>query len=242
MTEPETIERLVAFLQDDAPFIHVRFGDGDVFFLTGTGPKLTADGEEWSESLSRRLADAWEQVAGSGCRVLLGDVESYDQSDGCEEQWHRILVEYRKIAGGNEPTLVHMEALRAGRGHALPFYQAVAQDERRKVFVGPERLAGAARMLGAQHVAVPLHVAHEGAEDNAALIAHVFDPQVVLFAAGRGGKIMQGYLAAARTDLVQIDVGSGLDVLFTDLRRGTDGSVDVEGLRATYRDAGLEVE
>lgn len=238
MTEQETVDLLVGRLEASEAFVHVRFGDGDVFFATGTGPTLTADGEEWSPELRDQLRAAWRALAPTA-GLLLGDVESYLVSDGCEAQWRELLAEATEIRG-EPPELVHIEALRAGLGYALPFYQAVAADDRRKVFVGPERLASVATMLRSDFVPVPLHVAHTAAPRLVDEVAAGMY-EVALFAAGRGGKIMQAALALRDPFLTQVDVGSGLDLLFGGVRRGTDRTADPEQLRKTYRDAGLDV-
>jgi hypothetical protein len=241
MTERETVDRLVTLLAARDPFVHVRFGDGDVFFATGTGPKLTADGEHWTVELGARLRHAWQTLATIVQPLLVGDVDTYEVSDGCEEQWHQLLDE-ATLLRGRPPELVHIEALRVGRGYALDFYEAVAADDRWKVLVGPEYLAAAAAMLDAEHIEIPLHVAHEEATVNR-VVDYLLDSghQVALFAAGRGGKIMQAEVAANRLFITQVDVGSGLDILFGGVRRGTDGGVDADAVRRTYRRAGLLV-
>lgn len=238
MTEPDTVSLLTGLLHAQAQFTHVRFGDGDVFFATGTGPKLTADGEQWTPLLADRLRAAWRTLAPVP-GLIVGDVESYDVSDGCEAGWRQMLAEATRIRG-ESPVLAHIEALRAGRGHALPFYAAVAADPRRKVWVAPERLAGAAAMLHADHVTVPLHVAHEHADDLAGQVA-AGGWEVALFAAGRGGKIMQATLSETCPELTQVDVGSGLDLLFDGVRRGTDSGVNIAAVRDGYRQAGLSL-
>ena len=93
-------------------------------------------------------------------------------------------------------------------------------------------------MLDAIHVPVPLETAHEHADRIAADILDN-DPEIVLFSAGRGGKIMQSIISMVAPDITQIDIGSGLDILFTDLRRGTDRGADPERWRREYRSAGL---
>lgn len=238
MTEVETLDLLTGLLTRRERFVHVRFGDGDVFFASGTGPKLTADGEEWTPLLQQRLLYAWLTLARHPDRLLVGDVASYDVSDGCEREWDvlRTLADWLRPDGQLE--LVHIEALRAGRRLALPFYRTVTSDSRRKALVAPERLSGAAAMLDADHVTVPLGVSH-GEHVVADTVEAVAGYDVVLFAAGRGGKLMQADLSCWAPGVTQVDIGSGLDLLFDGVRRGTDAGVDVEALRGEYRAAGL---
>lgn len=237
MTETETVDLLVSRLEAREPFVHVRFGDGDVFFATGTGPVLTGDGEEWTPWLQERLRAAWRSLA-LYPDLLVGDVDSYLVSDGCEAQWRELVDEAEAIRRA-PLNLVHIEALRAGLGYALPFYLAVAADRRRKIFVGPSRLAGAAEMLDAYHVHVPLRVAHEAADEIVEAVDDLFE--LALFAAGRGGKIMQAAFALRAPSMTQVDVGSGLDILFGGVTRGTDAGIDAATVRASYRAAGLRV-
>jgi hypothetical protein len=63
----------------------------------------------------------------------------------------------------------------------------------------------------------------------------------VIFSAGRGGKLMQAALATDRPELTQIDIGSGLDLVFGGVRRGTDAGVDVKAIRREYQGAGLKL-
>lgn len=241
MTEDETVILLSHMLREQLSFVHVRFGDGDVFFASGTGPVITGDGEEWCQELSDRLNDAWLDLS-CPAYLALGDLRSYAVSDGCEEQWD-VLVE--KLLAVREPRrqpvgFIHMEALRVGFGHALPFYEAVRDDPRDKIFVGPQRLAARlAPYLNAKWLGVSLGTAWTEADYICQVIQRQ-QPEIVLFAAGRGGKIMQGKLACSMPDMTQIDVGSGLDLLILDgVRRGTDLGIDREAIVRQYREAGL---
>ncbi len=239
MNEQETVSRIVALLAEGDPFTHVRYGDGDVFFATHTGPVLTGDGEEWTPVLQQKLLYAWMQLARAKSLVLLGDLETYAVSDGCEPQWRQMLAMFEQMRKGKPTELVHMEALRVGFGWALPIYRALRNDPRSKVYVCPQRLEPIASCLGAWHFEIPLHTAHADAAGYAALLLEA-EPEVVLFSAGRGGKIMQGYVAAEAPDVTQIDVGSGLDLLIPDgVRRGTDLGIDRERIVRLYREAGL---
>ena len=247
MTEAETVALLCNLLREKEPFCHVRFGDGDVFFATGTGPKMTADGEEWTSGLQWQLLNAWERCCVTRHRLLVGDVDSYLVDDGCGHEWS-VLREYGGYRRGEPLELVHIEALRCGLGFALPFYLAIAADPRPKFYVAPERLRGAAEMLGAKHIEVPLKHAWKEIWDaretlvdsGRSMDAHPFNG-IVLVSAGRGGKLLQGQLCHDGYPWTQIDIGSGLDLLFDGVRRSTDLGVDVRALRKAYRDAGLSV-
>jgi len=241
VTEAETVALLVDLLESREPFCHVRFGDGDVFFATGTGPTLTADGEEWSSGLQWQLINAWGRVAIARHRLLVGDVSSYAVDDGCGHEWD-VMREYAVYLRGKDLSpmeLVHIEALRAGFGYALPAYQAIAADPRKKLYIGPKVLEPAAEMLKADFREVPLHVAWEPRPRRDALEGFE-EYEVILFSAGRGGKIMQGQIChSGHHPVTQIDIGSGLDILFGGVKRGTDAGVDIDALKAQYRDAGL---
>lgn len=235
--EARTVALLTELLYTREPFVHIRFGDGDVFFATGTGPKITGDGEEWSPGLRDKLLDAWLDLC---CprNLLLGDLRTYVVSDGCEAEWDDLLALLNDVR--SQPyTFVHMEALRVGFGYAAPFYEALANDQREKVFVGPERLAAVSYLLGCHHIAVPLQIAHEYADDAASAVIGT-GADIAIFAAGRGGKIMQSKLSCARPNLTQIDIGSGLDLLIDDgVRRGTDRVVNRRKILRQYHKLGL---
>lgn len=242
MTEAETVSLLVELLEAREPFCHLRFGDGDVFFATGTGPKLTADGEEWTRGLQWQLLNAWERCCVTRHRLLVGDVDSYLVDDGCGHEWS-VLREYGGYRRGEPLELVHIEALRCGLGFALPFYLALARDPRPKFYIGPASLAPAAEMLGATHILVPLR---EAWKDIWPTHAALHEPRrryegIVLVSAGRGGKILQGQLCHDGYPWTQVDIGSGLDLLFGGVLRSTDLGLDVEAIRRSYREAGLTV-
>jgi len=241
VTEAETVLLLTSLLHEQLSFCHVRYGDGDVFFATGTGPTITGDGEEWSFELSQKLKDAWFNLE---CPeyLALGDLRTYAVSDGCEAEWDQMLEDLTAVRHPKPIELVHMEALRVGFGFARPFYEAVRDDPRRKVYVAPPPLGfEMAPRLNAEWLGVPLRVAWMPETVNNVLsIIEREKPEIVLFSAGRGGKIMQGKLACLMPEITQIDVGSGLDLLVEGgVRRGTDLRVNRAKVLNDYREVGL---
>ncbi len=237
MTEADTVDLIVGMLDKQEPFCHVRFGDGDVMFATGVGSKITGDGEEFTADLQQSMIFAWYALMRSGTTLLVGDIESYDVSDGIEDEW-RVLRRSGEWVRGEELQTVHIEALRCSRRYAPLAYNAIRKDERRKVYVAPERLGPVANWLGAIHLPVPLHVAHEQAPLVMSQLL-MMQPEILLLSAGRGGKMIQSYVAAAMPTITQIDIGSGLDMLIPDgVRRGTDLKVNRAKVLAEYRELG----
>lgn len=235
--EADTVDLIVGLLERREPFVHVRFGDGDVMFATGTGSKITGDGEEWSPEFQQAMIGSWFALVGAKVNLFVGDVETYDVSDGVEEEW-RVLRQAGGWVRGEPIQLVHIEALRCSRRYAPLVYSAIRKDKRRKLYVAPDRLKPVADWLGADHLPVPLKTAHE----DAALVMSqllVKQPEVLLFSAGRGGKMIQAYVANALPMITQIDIGSGLDLLIPDgVRRGTDLRVNREKVLAEFRELG----
>ena len=237
MTEADTVDLIVGLLEKQEPFCHVRFGDGDVMFATGVGSKITGDGEEWSHDLQQKMIHAWFLLANAKVNLLVGDVLSYDVSDGIEDEWNVLLRAGQWVRGADIET-VHIEALRCSRRYAPLAYSAIRKDKRRKVYVAPERLEPVADWLGADILPVPLHVAHEQASLLMSQLLMV-QPEVLLLSAGRGGKLIQSYCASAFPMITQIDIGSGLDLLIPDgVRRGTDAKVDRSKVLAEFRELG----
>src|SRR5262249_55703044 len=134
------------------------------------------------------------EIAGYADRLLLGDCSTYAVADGCEREWADALSVLEWTRGPKPYTFVHMEALRVGFGHALPFYEAVRDYPERKVYVAPERLRPIAERLGCELVPCPLETSHEHARRLADAVAQE-SPRLVVVSAGRGGKLLQGKLA-----------------------------------------------
>jgi hypothetical protein len=239
VTEADTVDLLVNLIEKREPFCHVRFGDGDVMYATGTGSKITGDGEKWTPHLQQRMIQAWLALCKAReVRLLVGDVESYDVSDGVEAEW-RVLLQVGEWVRGEPIQTVHIEALRCSRPYASLAYDAIRNDDRHKLYVAPERLAPVAKWLRAKHIVAPLHNAHQNIDQIAEKVDVAPMPKVLLVSAGRGGKILQSHFALTAPDMTQIDIGSGLDMLIPDgVRRGTDLSVNRNQVVAEYRELG----
>jgi SAM-dependent methyltransferase len=208
LNEDDSAFLLTTLLAQRQPFTFVKFGDGDLQIMLGLGARNSCDGEEWSPELSEGLRWAWETLHATP-NFYLGDYMSGSFRPGD----YMYPDEYAQICTGREINWLHFEALIIHRlsPALLEFYEALVHDERSKVFVGPERLAGAAEMLGARHVLAPLATAHDDVERIVAEVdAAPWD--IAALSAGRGAKIVEARIARAGKTV--IDAGSAFDPLF----------------------------
>jgi hypothetical protein len=117
------------------------------------------------------------------------------------------------------------------------FWEAVRDSERPKIFVGPDRLFRAARMLGASHVRLPLvnaFSAYEATRDCLAQLAARASSSIFIFCAGMPAKVWIADLLKERPSLTCLDAGSAFDPLFVGNTR--TGQMPMNEARALYSD------
>ena len=220
-------------LRDRAPFIFVRYGDGALECMAGrTG--MTCDFEHYSSSLARDLAQCWDLLRKRPDRVFVGDWQtaSFDETS----EGSRYREQYELLFDGWKPNRIHFEALllmRASRP-LVEFYRTVKLDPRRKLFMGPEWNAGAAKMLGAEHLVTPLaaHAEWSSYQYEQELAKREFD--ILLYGAG-----MKGNIPAIRSwdfhpERTYINLGSAMDPLF--YRRTRRQQLPMADLHALFRE------
>ncbi len=115
------------------------------------------------------------------------------------------------------------------------FWGAVRESEHKKVFVGPERLSQAARMLRAEHVIVPLVNAFAEYQSIRKRLMERIKPGVIfVFSAGPPAKCLIAELLAACPDVSCLDGGSCWDPLFVGQTRSEQLPTDL--LQMEYRE------
>jgi hypothetical protein len=181
-------------------FSFIKRGDGEEFCMSGM-VGTNCDGHEYSPELGKELKDSFDFFATQeNCFVPLFDDQNY-----FNVLLHRIGKNNAKVKG---------------------FYQAIREDERKKFFVGPKRLARVARILKAKHIIIPEKNAFNEYVDIVAKIMEemipnkqIFSNNIVLFSAGMPAKVLiREVLTVIGMDNTCLDLGSAFDSLISQTR------------------------
>jgi hypothetical protein len=198
-------------LRRQEPFFFIRYGDGALECMAGHSAQ-TRDFEKYSPELSRGLKAAWDAVIGYP-GLILGDWQT--ASFDAKSEYSRYREQYETLIGHARPIRIHFESLLLMRQSQalLDFYRAVKADSRRKLFMGPEGNAGAAKMLDADFLEVPMRdlLGHVDPVTDE-LLSRDFD--VLLYGAGMAGNIPAVRCWQQHPSRTFINLGSAMDVLF----------------------------
>lgn len=206
----ESARALTAKIRRQEPFFFVRYGDGALECINSFAGS-TCDGEMYGPVLGAELLLAWESLM-QGKHVYVGDWLSAS-FDGSSEH-ARYTRQYARLVGKAAPIWLHFEALLLMReSQALvDFYRTVKADTRRKLYMGPAENAGAARMLGADHLVTPMKGLFEC---RGVLLKKLLasDFEVLLYGAGMAGNIPVVKCWEQYPDRTYVNLGSALDPL-----------------------------
>lgn len=210
---------LAARIREQLPTLFIRFGDGALECMAGRHAlPHTCDLELYSDELAKALDDTVQRVheADDESTVFFGDwrtAESPGSAPKYVEAWEREFLKPGR-------QFLHFEALLLMRRSAqlADFYRAVKEDRRRKLFIGPESNAGAARMLRADHIITPdlqqpnkaMHVVSPSVLRRIEML----DPQLVLWGAGLAGNVPVVEYWSEHQERTFIALGSAMDPLF----------------------------
>ncbi len=191
---------LLLYLTDcvrkNLPVSFVKLGDGEQACMAGERG-ANCDGQIYSSELKWKLRAAFahlEKMAADrrGGRTKVNLVPFADQPY------------FNCILHRND---THFDAVQE-------FWRAVRESGKQKLFVGPARLAGAAKMLRAEHVEVPLVNAFgEYAAIRKRLMECVKPGMILVLSAGPTAKCLIAELLTVCPDITAIDSGSAFDNL-----------------------------
>ena len=205
---------LTELIRLEKPFFFLRFGDGFLECVEKK-PGMTCDLEKYSEPLAESLLTAWYSVVNRS-DLILGDWQT--AAFTAADEYSRYREQYEALIFPHRPHRIHFESLLLMRtSEALVnFYRTVRNDKRRKLFMGPEGNKGAADMLKADFLPVPMDNLYEYRKDIAQAL-HSRDFDILLYGAGMAGNIPVITHAYGRDNVTYVNLGSAMDPLF----RGT---------------------
>ena len=208
----ESAVALTAKILAREPFFFLRYGDGALECISGVNGG-TCDREKYSPALGLELLRTWCKVVRAP-GVYIGDWMS--AAFVAKTEPTRFRDEYAELIGTAEPNWLHFEALLLMRESAdlVNFYAAVKRDQRRKAFMGPASHAGAAKMLGAEHIVTPMTEDLLGWFDHAAPKLWEMNFDVLLYGAGMASHVPVAQCWEFLPERTYVNVGSAMDPLF----------------------------
>ena len=194
---PESLREWQDKIEQDIPFSFVKCGDGELACMNGDAG-ANCDGQPYSPELGNALKKAFASLMAHG---------SYIATWGDREAADKTLLLHRTDT-------IDLNAIKS-------FYGAIRNSNHRKVFVGPARLAGAARLLKAEHLVIPDRDAFASrGEIWGKLSGMLEDYGIYVFCAGLAAKPLIARAMETNSDtrhpafVTCIDAGSSFDPIF----------------------------
>jgi hypothetical protein len=185
-------------LKNKEPFCFVKRGDGEEFCMADV-VGANCDGHTYSKELGDKLKEAYDYFAkNDNCYVPLFNDQYFFNTF-----LHRIDKNNEKVSN---------------------FFKAVRDDDRKKIYVAPERLAPVATLLKADHIVVPLKNAFNDYKKILInLTEKTYDKEnpdhIILFSSGMMSKaLIHELISISPNKLTCIDVGSSFDPLIDQTR------------------------
>jgi hypothetical protein len=196
------LQGLTRLLRDRVPFTFTKFGDGELFCMSGRRGD-NCDHHLYTPELRHALTRAFQHLV-QDSQVYVG-------------QWYQkdLLRPFERQFGAT-PRYVWYQLLLLMKltPELLDWYTALAEQRRRKVFVGPARLIGASQMLRCNRfVEVPLVNAFNRYREVREILQSDA-AEIFLFSAGMASKPWISDLLKMRRSITCVDLGSALDPVF----------------------------
>jgi hypothetical protein len=217
------LEELTRKIVAGDPFSFVKFGDAEWICMSGIwGQADASDCSKYLQSmdhlygveLGQRLCDAYRFFCRSE-RSLVG----VTQRKNLPESAMHVYDELTKL--GNQPN-IDVETLLPTMGvlassekseRLQAFYAAVRRSDRRKVYIGPDRLHEAADVLRVEHVVIPLENAFNEYDWLREKVTGLDDGAILGISAGMPAKVLIHDATASARGVTCLDLGSAFDSL-----------------------------
>jgi SAM-dependent methyltransferase len=209
----ESVAMLTEQLNRKQPFVFFKYGDGALECMYRLGEcSRTCDGERYTAELAQELRWAWGELLRTPF-AFVGDWLSASFGPDSPELY---VDEYADLVDGASPTWVHFECVLLMRlaQPLLEFYRALAMDSRKKLLIGRPEMAGAAKMLRAGFLPIPMC---SDLRPHLAKLEHRIgrgDFEILIYGAGMAGNVLAARLHQRYPNRTYISLGSALDPLF----------------------------
>lgn len=206
-----SILTLTRRLRNRDPFIFTKFGDGDLWWMSGKGAKYpNAYGERYTDSARRELIDAADTLSAMS-HAYFGDQLT------CRSGPYLTTEQAVYLYGVNKHAWLHFETLLIHRmtPALLTFYREIAAlTPSNKVLCCGKNYLDGARILKSRFIPTDNSNAHSVWRDTVHFLAHRASPWQYLFlSCGRASKMIAARLGELYPDRTIIELGSALEPL-----------------------------
>jgi hypothetical protein len=243
-----TLEIWTSFINDNKNFSFIKFGDGE-FYCMMNMQGTNCDQHLYSKELGDKLIEAWNHFSVSNIKhVYIADWGDQPGSFGTPQNiipakninnpvfvFQEYLFNQRKTHNFH---LVNFEILLQNTltDQKYNFFKSLKESNRKKVFVGPERLSEVISFLNIDsYIQVPLpnsFAKYDLILDNCKQRAD--NNSIFIFSSGMPTKALISDLLKYNNNITCLDAGSSFDALFVGGTR--EGQLDTTTVKNYYKD------
>lgn len=225
---PSKLDIYINNIKNSINFSFVKRGDGELACMSGKTGK-NCDGHNYSQELGQKLKESFDFLKDKA------DIVEFDDQKNYNILLHRTDNDLIKLRD---------------------FYKTISFSNRRKFFVGPERLKEVSNLLKATFIEVPLINAFDHLKNY--VFEEPQDNDIWVFSCGMPAKWVIAEILKSNSNITCIDAGSSFDPIFVGKTRteqadqsylqgiysaddyydiGIDGMMSLQELNWLYRTA-----
>lgn len=242
----KTLEHWTDNINASQNFSFIKFGDGEFFCMMGE-KGCNCDQHPYTSELGIKLVNAWNYYCSNNIHeIYIAEWADQPGSFGVPQniipqkninnpvfQFYNEITKNRKL----NFKLVNFEILLQNTltTSKYNFYSAIKNSNRKKVFVGPERLQEVQKFLNIDiHIQVPLYNTFTKYNDILTNCKNLHEKNTIfIFSSGMPTKAIISELLKEFNDITCLDTGSGFDALFVGGTR--EGQLDKKDVITFYK-------
>jgi hypothetical protein len=207
-------------------FTHVKYGDGEIICMARRGGK-NCDQHDLSIELGNKLLESLVYLS-QNPDVYFPDWYFSNPPINVNDDinlsfFNSLKNNYKLILNSIQP----FELIMMGWGNMeydflFKFLQKIKKSERKKIYVGPERLRGINDVLSIdKYIEIPLINAFNNFEEILRdILIEVEEDSIILFSVGPMSPYLIYKILKTKPNVTLLDIGSGFDSLFVGQTRG----------------------
>lgn len=229
-----TLKQWTDFIQNTINFSFIKFGDGEFYCMMGQEGE-NCDHHPYSKDLSVKLYDAWyffNTLDNIYIAEWVGHKPDMNNASISEKfQFDLISKTNIKVNFVNYEILLQNTLCE----EKYNFLKSLKNSNRKKIFVGPERLNGVVNFLNVdKFIHVPLiNTFSKYDELLSTILNKVEDNSIFLFSCGLPSKSFIHKILEYNNNVTCLDFGSGFDSMFVGHTR--EGQIDGNFVKNYYK-------